>query len=190
MSNKKIDFYKAYNKKPEMSARTKSRLLLFAPPAALLLIFAVVIGVMAIKYARLGGEIKAERAYLDNADVTADYAEYESLGEELQAVYAVNEQFAGAKAAVDSYPRVDAALIGKALDAAADVSVTSYAYSDDGGLLTVSGSCNSVENAAQYAKALEALGAFNYVGYYGYASQNGRNYTFTVQCVLAQGVTE
>ncbi|MEA5051011.1 MAG: hypothetical protein VB021_06010 [Oscillospiraceae bacterium] len=186
MKNRRIDFYRAYNKKPQLSAEARERLLRRAAPAALALVLALILGAEGVKYARLGRQIAAEQAYLADADVTEAYKTYESLSGALEAANYRSAQLEAAAGAADSYPTLDAALVRAVTGAYDGVSVTGYAYSDDGGTLTVSGSCSSVSNAAQYAKALGALDVFSHVGYYGYSSQDGRSYTFTVQCVLAQ----
>ncbi|MEA4911985.1 MAG: hypothetical protein VB092_05135 [Oscillospiraceae bacterium] len=186
MRNKRIDFYRVYNAKPARTESAKKRLLLLLPPAALLLTLLIMLGVMTVRYVRLGAQIEAEQSYLSDAEVTAQYARYQSLSEELSEAVARRDALAQAKSAADSYPAVDAALITEALGAAQTVSVDAYSYDDAGGVLALSGSCTSASDAAQYAKALDALGKFSYVGYYGYASQSGRSYTFTMQCILQE----
>ena len=191
MKNKGIDLLKVYNRKPEMSSGKKGLFVFIGAAAAVAAVFGVAVLGMNARLRALDAQCKSEQSYINDPAVQEKYESYEETLSEYNRELALSDELEEAMTAVKSYPTLNSPLLRAVNGAAGDnVAIERYEYTDESGVLHLTGYSKDVFEASGYANRLEELDRFLEVNYHGYELEgegSGSYYYFEDECLMKPG---
>lgn len=188
LKQKDIDFLIPYKKKERVRKSYPLWVRLGAAPLALVLLFGGVAGGFAFRTWQVNSQIKTAQSYLNNAENKAQLATAQKTAEELQKVNASLSGITGLTKLLSTYPKLGKNVFNAITTACENrITLDNIEYENTTGVLKLSASAISNEDASKFVDRLRATGFFDTnISYYGFSGENGK-FNFSANCPLKAG---